>query len=60
MFKIGDMDNSEKVDRFVNGLKCHTRVEILKENCNSFEECTCMALNVDITIGRARKRNRGH
>lgn len=60
MLTIGDMHESEKVGRFVDGLKYNLRVEILKANCNSFEEFARMALNVDSAIGRARKGNLGH
>lgn len=43
------------MDRFVDGLKYNVRVEVLKTNCNSFEECARLALNVDSAIWRARR-----
>lgn len=56
---IGDMHEGEKVDRFVDGLKYNVRVEVLKTNCSSFEECARLALNVDSAIWRARRGNSG-
>lgn len=47
---IGDINEAEKVDRFVDGLKFNVRVEVLKTNSNSFEECARIALNVDSAI----------
>lgn len=52
--QIGDMNEGEKVDRFVEGLKFNVRVEVLKTNSNSFEECARIALNVDSAIWRAK------
>lgn len=56
---IGDMNEGEKVDRFVDGLKYNVRVEVLKSNCNSFEECARLALNVDSELWIARRGNPG-
>lgn len=57
---IGEMHEGEKIDRFVDGLKYHVRVEVLKSNFPSFEECACMVLNVDSAMWRALKGNPGH
>lgn len=57
---IGDMNDGEKVDRFVDGLKYNVRVEVLKTNCNSFEECARVALNIESAIWRARRGNSGN
>lgn len=52
---IVDINEGEKVDRFVDGLKFNVRVEVLKTNCTSFEECARIALNIDSAIWRARR-----
>lgn len=54
---IGDMNDGEKVDRFVDGLKYQVRVEVLKTNCGTFEDCARVALNVDSALWRARRTN---
>lgn len=57
---INDMSEGEKVDRFVDGLKYKVRVELLKLNCSSFEECARVALNVDSAIWGARRGQFGN
>lgn len=52
---VGDINKGEKLDRFVDGLKYIVKMEIMKTNCNSFEECARMALNIDSAIWRARR-----
>lgn len=54
---IGEMHEGENIDRFVDGLKYNVRVEVLKSNCSTFEECARVALNVDSALWRARKGN---
>lgn len=57
MLMIDDINESEKVDRFINGLKYFVKVEVLKNSVSSFEECAQMALNIDSAIWRARITN---
>lgn len=52
---ISDINYGKKVDRFVDGLKFNVKVEVLKTNCSSFEECARIALNIDSAIWRARR-----
>lgn len=56
---ISDMNESEKVDRFLNGLKYQVKVEVMKNGVNSFEECARMAVNVDSAIWGARMSQNG-
>lgn len=56
---IGDINEGEKLNRFVDGLKYNVKVEIMKTNYNSFEQCARMALNIDSAIWRARRIQAG-
>lgn len=49
------MSEGEKLDHFVDGLKYNVKIEVMKANCNFFEECSKIALNVDSVIWRAKK-----
>lgn len=54
---IGDMPEGENVHCFVDGLQYNVRVEIMKSNYNSFENCPRLALNLDSVFWRALRRN---
>lgn len=56
---IGNMLEDEKLDRFVEGLKYQVKVEVLKMNCSTFDDCARVALNVDSALWRARKESFG-
>lgn len=56
---ISDINDGEKLDRFLDLLKDNVRVEVLKKNSTSFEECARLALNVDSAIWRARRSTPG-
>lgn len=44
-----------KIGLFLDGLNYQLKIEILEENCETFEGCACMALFVDSAIWRAKK-----
>lgn len=54
---INDMNDGEKMDRFVEGLKYSVKVEVLKSGCNSFEDCARIALNIDSAIWGAKRNS---
>lgn len=47
---VGNMNEGEKMDQFVNGLKFQVKVEVMKMNCESFEDCDRVALYFDSAI----------
>lgn len=52
---IGEMYEGEKMDRFVEGIKCNVKIEVMKSGCDRFGDCARMALNVDIAIWGAKR-----
>ncbi len=44
---IPDISQGEKLDRFIEGLKRDTKLEVLKANVGSFEQAVHVALNMD-------------
>lgn len=56
---IGNTNEGEKLDRFIDGLKYQVKVEVLKANCESFEDCARVALNIDSAIWRAKRGPNG-
>lgn len=52
---IEDMSEGEKLDCIVDRLKYKVKIEVVKPGCNSFEECSKIALNADSVICRANK-----
>lgn len=56
---IGDNNDGEKLDRFIDGLKYGVKVEVMKSGCSSFEECARIALTVDSAIWGARRTSSG-
>lgn len=49
------MQEDEKMDRFIEGLKYDIKVEVLKFQVDNFDECAKVALNIDSVIWRAQK-----
>lgn len=52
---IGKINEGEKVDRFVDGLKYQAKVEVMKIDCEFFEDCARVALYIDSAIWRAKR-----
>lgn len=52
---ISGMTDEEKMDRFIEGLKHSIRIEVLKAQVDTFEDCARVALNIDSAIWRAGK-----
>ena len=50
---ITGMNEEEKVDRFVQGLKPHVRLEVLKSNARTMNDASRIALNVDSALFNA-------
>lgn len=50
---IPGMQEDEKVDRIIEGLKFNIRVEVLKAQADTLDECARVALNIDSAIWRA-------
>lgn len=51
---VPNMNEGEKIDRFIEDLKHNVRVQVLKGHSETFEDCVRVALNVDSAICRAR------
>lgn len=56
---IPGMHEDEKIDRFLEGLKYNIRVEVLKAQVNTFDECARVALNIYSALWRAKKQSCG-
>ena len=50
---ITEMNEEEKVDRFVQGLKPQVRLEVLKSNARTMNDASRIALNVDSALFNA-------
>ena len=50
---ITGMNEEEKVDRFIQGLKPHVRLEVLKSNARTMNDASRIALNVDSALFNA-------
>lgn len=53
VFTINGMQEDEKIDRFIHGLKQHVRIEVLKRQAEPLDESTRIAFNVNSAIWRA-------
>lgn len=47
------MQEDEKVERFIKGVKYNIRVEVLKVRAQTLDKCTRVALNIESAIWRA-------
>lgn len=47
---ISDINEGEKLDRFIDGLRYNVKVEVMKSRCHSFEEVARISLQVDNAI----------
>lgn len=52
------MNEGEKVDKFVSGLKFEILVEFLKSVVSAFEEASQVGIQVDSAICGAKKKRR--
>lgn len=59
VLNIGGMQEDEKIDRFIEGLKFDVWVELLKARAESFEKCARLALSVDNAFWKAGRRSQG-
>ena len=53
---IPDFHQSEKLDKFISGLKYSVRVEVLKSNLETFEDAAKVALRVDSVLWNSGHR----